>query len=322
MKISNETKVGVVAAISIVLLILGYSYIRGVRIIGKGAQYAATFNDISGLEADDDVMMNGMEVGRITSTDRISDRPVVIEVWFEIGDNSLRLPLDSEIRITTDLLGSVGMELLLGDSNVYAEHGHVFKGTYVPGIQERLEDALDPLVASVNRLVNKIDSVVTEVEMIFDPDLGIGIQEQMNNVSAIIADIQSFARTLAKQNEPIDSIISNLQSITSVLEASKNDITATFANLHAISDTLSQGDWARLRDDLKRTIHEIAEVSAKFTDPNNSIGKMFTDKELYNELVATLKQLSELADSWSKSIEVNIRLGGGRKKSEAPPDTL
>jgi phospholipid/cholesterol/gamma-HCH transport system substrate-binding protein len=308
------------AATAIVLLILGYTYLKGLKLLDKGVTYYATFENVAGLRVDDDVMMNGMEVGRITTMSREAKvDSVTISVAFEIDDDNLKIPINSEVRISVDLLGSVALELALGDSTVVAEPGHVFKGTYVPGIQERVERALDPVISSVTRLVANVDSVVTQIEAVFDPQLAGDVQSQMNDVREAISNIRNITERLddflAEQTSELTDIVGNVKSITDSLDASKGDISQTIRNFRTVSDSLAFGGLNQILNDLETTIHEISVITARLNDPNNSLGKMLSDKELYDQIVATLDSFSVLAKSWARSIEVNIRLGRNKERT-------
>ncbi len=49
MKISNETKVGAIAAISITILILGYNFMKGENLFTSYNRYYAAYDDVDGL---------------------------------------------------------------------------------------------------------------------------------------------------------------------------------------------------------------------------------------------------------------------------------
>lgn len=322
MKVSNETKVGALAAVSIVLLILGYTYIRGITLFDKSTKYYATFQNVAGLDVSDDVMMNGMEVGRITSMDRTIKRDsVTITVGFEIDDDDLKLPVNSEVRISVDLLSSVVLELVLGDSLVMAESGHVFAGTFVPGIQEQVQRALEPVIGSVTRLVANVDSVVARLEVVFDPEMDEAVDEQMRSIIEAITNIRNITRRVdelfTSQSAYIKGIVANMKSVTDSLEANKGEITQTIRNIRSITDTLASGELSAIMADMNTTIDEISQIVARFNDPNNSLGKMLSDKELYDKLVATLDSFSKLASSWAEGI--NFRIGFGNKEKDESP---
>ena len=69
MTISNETKVGSLTAIAIVLLILGFNFLRGKNLTAKNTRYYATFGDVQGLAKGNPVAISGKETGSVYDID-------------------------------------------------------------------------------------------------------------------------------------------------------------------------------------------------------------------------------------------------------------
>jgi phospholipid/cholesterol/gamma-HCH transport system substrate-binding protein len=63
MKISNETKVGSLTAIAIVLLILGVNFLKGKSLTADKNRFYAVFDNIQGLATSNPVIINGKQVG-------------------------------------------------------------------------------------------------------------------------------------------------------------------------------------------------------------------------------------------------------------------
>ena len=59
MKVSNETKVGALAAVAIVFLVLGYNFLRGRTLFKTGNFLYAKFTDTKGLMVSNGVFVNG-----------------------------------------------------------------------------------------------------------------------------------------------------------------------------------------------------------------------------------------------------------------------
>ena len=64
-KLSNETKVGALTAISITLLILGFNFLKGKNLTKKSRYLFAKFEKIDGLVAANPVLMNGLSIGSV-----------------------------------------------------------------------------------------------------------------------------------------------------------------------------------------------------------------------------------------------------------------
>ena len=65
MKISNETKIGSLTAVAIVLLVLGFNFLKGKSFFGKSHTLFAKYTNVQGLKASNPVMINGLLVGTV-----------------------------------------------------------------------------------------------------------------------------------------------------------------------------------------------------------------------------------------------------------------
>src|SRR6187431_346016 len=93
MKISNETKVGSLTAVAIVLLILGFNFLKGKNLTAKTMRFYAIFGNIQGLATSNAVVINGKQVGTVYSTDGGKDmRQITVAISMNqavnIPDNS------------------------------------------------------------------------------------------------------------------------------------------------------------------------------------------------------------------------------------------
>jgi phospholipid/cholesterol/gamma-HCH transport system substrate-binding protein len=65
MKISNETKVGALTSIIIVLLILGFNFLKGKSLFKTGEFLYADFDETKGIMISNPVFVNGFQVGSV-----------------------------------------------------------------------------------------------------------------------------------------------------------------------------------------------------------------------------------------------------------------
>ena len=65
MKINNETKVGILTVVSLVLLIVGFNFLKGKNVFSNETHLYAVFSDLGSLRKSNDVKMKGLPVGTI-----------------------------------------------------------------------------------------------------------------------------------------------------------------------------------------------------------------------------------------------------------------
>ena len=66
MKISNETKVGILAAVAIAIFIVGYNFLKGNDIFSSENEFYAKYDKVDGLAVSKPVLVNGYQVGRVS----------------------------------------------------------------------------------------------------------------------------------------------------------------------------------------------------------------------------------------------------------------
>src|ERR1700743_2147514 len=106
MKISNETKIGILAAVALVALILGFNFLKGSSLFQHTKKLYAVFDNVEGLEASNAILVNGLNIGSVTSidpSDKDLTRGVVVTITLK---KDVHLPKNSVGVINSSFLGS------------------------------------------------------------------------------------------------------------------------------------------------------------------------------------------------------------------------
>src|ERR1700761_5096750 len=139
MKITNETKVGILTAFAIAVLILGYSYLSGSDIFSRENKFYAIYSSVDGLTISKPVLVNGFQIGRVSNMQLRADGRTVVE--FKI-DPQYNVPSNTNAKlISTSLLGDKAIRFDYGNSKVYAQN----KDTLQSDIQGGLAETLQPI---------------------------------------------------------------------------------------------------------------------------------------------------------------------------------
>src|ERR1700712_1208973 len=115
MKVSNETKVGALAAVSITLLILGFNFLKGKNVLSKAnTEIYAVFQKVDGLNVANPVTINGLQVGKVYEMHERNRNMDGIVVTINL-DKDLDIPRNSFASISADLLGAANIAITKGD---------------------------------------------------------------------------------------------------------------------------------------------------------------------------------------------------------------
>ena len=117
MKINNETKIGIIGVITVVLFVLGFNFLKGKRIFSNNLILYAKFQDIQGLATSNPVIIKGLEVGKINA---ITIDKNMKEIKVEISINKvINIPSNSIAIVTPNPLSITKLEIKFGDAPTY-----------------------------------------------------------------------------------------------------------------------------------------------------------------------------------------------------------
>src|SRR4051794_9887113 len=103
MKISNETKIGILAVVAIAILFLGFNFLKGSSVFDKSDKIYAVFHSVNGLQSSNAVLVNGLQIGTVSEMkekDRALDS-IVVTITL---NKDVDLPANSLAYINKDLL--------------------------------------------------------------------------------------------------------------------------------------------------------------------------------------------------------------------------
>ena len=164
MAISKETKVGVLAAFAITVLIIGYNFLKGENVFTSTKEYFGKYEKIEGLFASNPVLINGYKVGSVSSVS-MDNKTLELTVGIRLpGD--IKIPNNSVMKIVNnDMIGSKAVEIIFGDSKDMAKDGAFLEASQDQGIAQAVSDVLTPLTQRVNSVLGNIDTAVAGADL-------------------------------------------------------------------------------------------------------------------------------------------------------------
>src|SRR3546814_5084611 len=76
MKIAKETKIGVLAAVAIAILIIGYNFLKGNNVFSDSQQFYAIYDRVDGLTESKPIYVNGFQVGRVARLELLPNKKI------------------------------------------------------------------------------------------------------------------------------------------------------------------------------------------------------------------------------------------------------
>jgi phospholipid/cholesterol/gamma-HCH transport system substrate-binding protein len=312
MKITNETKIGALASVAIVFLILGFNFLKGKDLFEHRKKIYAVFNNVDGLELSNSVFIKGLEVGNvyaIRATDKgINGILVTISMKKDVD-----IPKNSIASINTGLISSSTIVINKGDAGQFIADGDTVATIDKGGILSEVQKNLSPVMTNLNLTLGSLDSLIRVVGSLFDPTL-------KNNFSSIIANLaRSSASLQVMLNDRTGSLahsMVHLDSFTNNLASNNQRITGTLDNLEKTTSKLANAKIDETLQSVQGATNSLKDAINKVNSTNGTIGLLLNDKRLYLNLENTARSLNILLDDLRMHPKryVNISVFGSKDK--------
>lgn len=330
MKISNETKIGSLTAVAIVLLILGFNFLKGKTLFGKSHNLFAKYTNVQGLAPSNPVVINGLQVGTVYS---ITTDKNMKEILVNMNlTKDVNIPVNSVAIIKPSLLGITSIDIKLGDAPTYIARNGYIATEATAGIFNDVLSKVDPVLFQVTKAVTSIDSVLMAVNHILDPNA-------KNNISATLANLNKTTTNLIGASASLETLLNtqtgalagtlnNLNSFTSNLDKNNGKITNLVSNLDKTATNLSNLDLQQTLNTLNSTIGDLKATVGKLNTTTGTAGLLLNDTKLYNNLTATSNKLNLLIDDLRTNPKRYVNISVFGKKNTSPgltvplPDTV
>lgn len=318
MKISNETKVGALTAISIIILILGYNLLRGNDIFSKSIKLYAVYDRVDQLTVSKPIYLNGFQIGRVD--DLSINKQGKIVARFDISKD-INIPKNSIARISSlDLLGSKGVVLIRGNDFNFAKSGD----TLISQIDQSLTESFNPVKDKAESMMGKMDSILTAINAIMDPGFQRNVNTSVERISQTLTSVEKMSSELAGQTERLKNVFANVESITNNLKNNNEKITALITNLESISDQVAKANIKDVILNANKAMADFASITAQIQSGQGSMGKLLYDDKLYFNLAKSAEDLDKLLldvkANPKKYVTFSVFGGGGGSKKKKEED--
>ncbi|MBS1640689.1 MAG: MCE family protein [Bacteroidetes bacterium] len=320
MKITNETKVGALTAIAITLLILGFNFLKGKSLLKTGNFLYAKYTDAKGLMVSNPVYANGFQIGSIYDIENEDENLKNIIITIKLK-SSYNIPTSSVASISSNPLGTSSIEINLGKDGAFLHTGDTLKTINSEGLMGEIKAALLPVTNQLKHTMHSLDTVLLNINTIFDPNTKNNLQQVIANLNKTTASLTessiSIQTMLDKQSGAIAQSMNNLNSFTKNLANNNDKITGTLDNLQTTTNNLSKADIQGSVTELKKSVQTLNNVLDKINSGKGSLGLLLNDKTLYNNLTNTVRSANILVDDLKTHPKryVNISVFGRKDKS-------
>lgn len=299
MKISREFKVGITFVAAIAIFIWGFNLLKGTDLFSGKRYLYAVYDRVDGLEKDNKVLINGLNIGKVNRLDFIPESSqILIELFIQ---SDIEIPTNSVARIYgTDLLGTKAIEIVLGNSKNFSTNYDTLSSAIEQSLMAQMGEQVEPLKKKAMALINSVDSVMTVIQSMFDESTRTSLSTTLESISNTISNTESVTSTLddilINEKSRINAVMVNLESISKNLEQNNENINTIFSNFAILSDSLAAAEIPQTMRDASKAIASLQKISEKINKGEGTIGQLFNNDSLYLELQKSSVSLNLLLE--------------------------
>ena len=291
MRISNEVKVGAVALVTLIVFIWLFNFLKGKDYFKKTVNYFCVYDEIGGLAESSPVEINGYKVGVVQSIKFIDSESGRLLVEFSVRKD-FRLPVNTVAEVTpASLIAGMKVQFVYGDGPGFYSFGDTLPGRLDKGMLTILENELIPVKDRVTELLVVLDSVITSVNDIMDPEFRKNLNGTVANLNSTTESIDNI---LGSKEKELKSSVDNLTKFTQMLADNTGKMSSTFTNLSSITDTLAAAEINSSVSSLKSTLENTSSLLENLNKGKGTAGQLLTNDSLYLNLTSSLESINAL----------------------------
>jgi phospholipid/cholesterol/gamma-HCH transport system substrate-binding protein len=300
LRIRKEIKIGIVFVIALLAFIWGLNYLKGKDIFKNQTILYSVYNNASGINVSDPVLINGYQIGTVINVSIMNDGSGNILVEYSINED-FDIPKNSIAQIeSSDLLGSKAIVIKLGYSNSYISSGDTLTAAIQLSLQEEVSLQMLPLKNKAEDLIQSFDSVLVLIQYVFNEKTRANLQNSFESIKHTIKNLEHTTYnvdTLVSANKyRLAGIIDNVESITSNIEQNNDAIQNAIQNFSAISDTLASANLKQTLDNADKTLNDFSLMMERINNGEGSLGLLMQNDSLYRNLEQSSKEVELLIE--------------------------
>lgn len=305
MGISKEVRVGLFMVISLVLLYLGFNFLKGIDFFSSRNKYYALYDNVDQLMPSNQVFLNGVSVGRVSKIQINQDKGMVV-VEMEI-DAYVALNDSSEAILNGDFLGTKFIHLTVGRSKSKLNPKDTLRSSVAKGITSFLEENAAPVADNLQSTLRKLNTILE--------NLSKNSQKLDQIFDEFKATPVALNKTLGTANEKIISLADSVQLVTKNVNTTLRRLQPTLQNFKSFSDSLKALQLNSTVNEVKVTLTKLNQTIDQFGKGDNTMSKLMNEDTLYVNLNKALKSIDSLAVHFNENPKHFMApLGKSRKK--------
>ncbi|MFI3262130.1 MAG: MlaD family protein [Rikenellaceae bacterium] len=285
MKIKREIKVAVYTLLVLFAAYWGVNFLKGLDIFSQTHTLKAKFPESDNIEVSSAVLIKGVKVGSVTAIN-LGSIDSDIEVSFTVN-KKYKIPENSEAIIANQsMLGGKVIMIKTGNATTYLEDDDYINGRLDDNMTKQIDEVKDQVYGALTALKTTLDNINSILD-----------EETIKNITSTVSNVNEMSEDAAKSIKSMSgeliAIASNLENITSDFKETTPFLRNTVENFSIMSDSLS-ASLPSLVSSVNSTLAEVETTISNINDKKGTMGMMFNDTSLYDNLESSTANLSSL----------------------------
>jgi phospholipid/cholesterol/gamma-HCH transport system substrate-binding protein len=229
MDINKEIKVGLLATTALLIIYLGFNFLKGKEIFAKTNTYYAIYSNAQGISTSSKVMINGCPVGMVHSVDIIPDQAYNILVGISIS-RDIKLTDKSIAKLATNnILGNKIIELLIKEGNtlhqgdtIQSQVDQDFQAVFLESTLPTLQDA-KAISELTNRFMHNLVDNTDRINSIFT-NLETAARQMREAISINQKDVGTISKNITEITEAISDQTVGIRPLLSKMNQLSDDV--------------------------------------------------------------------------------------------------
>ena len=286
---SNELKVGFLALIAFLILYFGFNFLKGNDIFSSARIYYVEYENVDGLMVSNQVMINGIEVGKVKKVEIQPSKSNRILVTLRLSQDMV-IP-DKTVAVLSDgaLLGGKIIRLRLEGKGNLAEDSFL-KGETEVGLTTLLKERAIPVIANADSLLVSFRQISTK----FD-NTGTYLNTLLKTSNETVSNLNGSVNGIVADNRAnIAQISSNMKTLSSDLIETEKQLRPLLTKFNSVADSLQALRLGKTLKEVDAAVISLKKIVQGLERGEGTAGKLIKNDSLYVGLNKTLVDLDKL----------------------------
>ncbi len=282
----KEIKIGVFTILMILGGWFGIRFLSGIDVLSRNQDYYVVYDQTNGVEKASAVVVNGLQIGKVTDIKLSEDRHnVIIKLTIP---SKYQIPVDSEAKsFSSNLMSSKVIGITLGNSNNFLDSGDTINATYDKGIMDMATTELEFLKERIDLVTEELANTLSSLNTLLEGNTAT-VNSTLKNIEALT---DQTSKIVEHNNEQINQIIEGFSLMAQAVGNSAPKIDSIIGDFNQLTSELSQ---ANVGSTIAESLEELKTLMAALNDEGGSINQLMTDEALYDNLVSASSSLDSL----------------------------